>query len=141
MTASEYYSTERGSLTPNDNLYASTWAGKVALIYPSDYGFATNGGDSGRDTCLSYKLGVWDKYSDCYGNDYLFDSTYYRWFLMPNTSSKYALAYSTYSSGVVANGPYVYNEILVYPALYLKQNIQILDGDGSQNNPWVIGFE
>ena len=50
--------------------------GKVALMYPSDYGYATSGGDTvNRSTCLSGPLDNWDNsgMEECYENSWLYN--------------------------------------------------------------------
>ena len=41
-TAKDFYVIERGTSVYEGN--ASKWIGKVGLMYPSDYGYATSGG-------------------------------------------------------------------------------------------------
>ena len=44
-------------------------------MYPSDYGYATSGGStSNRTSCLNSELYNWDSASDCYNNDWLYNS-------------------------------------------------------------------
>ena len=43
LTSSDYYGVERGSYVYNAK--PTSWTGVVALMYPSDYGYATSGGD------------------------------------------------------------------------------------------------
>ena len=83
-TASQFYSAERSTTTYSG--HATTWTGKVGLMYPSDYGYATAGGSTtSRASCLAKELYSWDSssYSDCKNNDYLFDSGYWQWTITP----------------------------------------------------------
>ena len=56
ITAQQIYKYERGTIAYSTN--PITWNGKVALMYSSDYGFATNGSNSGKDRseCLKTNL-------------------------------------------------------------------------------------
>ena len=50
-----WYSYERGTTVYGEN--STTWTGKIALMYPSDYGYATSGSSEvNRATCLAESL-------------------------------------------------------------------------------------
>ena len=73
--ASHFYKYERGTTVYSGR--STNWTGKVGLIYPSDYGYATSGNSSTtRATCLAKELYNWDGASACYQNDWLFKSSY-----------------------------------------------------------------
>jgi hypothetical protein len=106
-------------------------------MYPSDYGYATSGGDTGRETCLSYKLGSWNGYNDCYGNDFLYLGSN-EWTLMPY-SSYFDSAFYVNGSGY--DGYYnVTGTFAVRPVGYLKSNAKILSGSGTNDEPWIISL-
>jgi hypothetical protein len=141
--ASTFFAYERNTAVYSGR--PTEWTGKLALMYPSDYGYATSGGDTtDRATCLTYKLGYsssdstyWNKQSDCYGNDYLLDSSNSTWTLLPDSSrSDYAFLVS---SGGYVSGAYVSYSYAVRPVGYLKSNTQILSGEGTSDNPWIVG--
>ena len=82
--ASHFYKYERGTTVYSGR--STNWTGKVGLIYPSDYGYATSGNSSTtRATCLAKELYNWDGASACYQNDWLFKSSY-MWSLSPYSS-------------------------------------------------------
>ena len=63
--ASHWYKYERGTTVYSGR--STNWIGKVGLIYPSDYGYATSGNSSTtRATCLAKGLYHWNKASACY---------------------------------------------------------------------------
>ena len=70
LTTYTLYERERGNEVYTGR--PTTWTGSIGLMYPSDYGYATSGGGTGREMCLSYNLSSWSNYSDCYNNDWLF---------------------------------------------------------------------
>ena len=137
--ASHWYGYERGTTVYSGR--PTTWTGKIAIMYPSDYGYATAGGTTtNRESCLAKELYNWDgsDVSDCKNNDYLYKSSYYQWTLAP---------YSSYSSGAF----YVYTEgdvnylnnvnytYGVRPAAYLKSSISLSSvGDGSSTSPYQL---
>ena len=134
VTAKMFYERERGT-----NVYGSnptTWTGKIALIYPSDYGYATSGGSTtNREACLNKELYNWNSVSDCYNNDYIFDSSTGQWTLAHNSSS-YNNAFYVYNNGNAFN--YVANYVFgVRPVLYLESSALITQGDGSEASPFV----
>ena len=136
--ASHWYGYERGTTVYSG--HATTWTGKVGLMYPSDYGYATAGGTTtNRAACLAKELYNWDGsgVSDCKNNDYLYKSSYSQWTLVPNSSD---------SNGVfdVGTGGYVsYNSaphsFSVRPVAFLKSNISITDvGLGTAESPFQL---
>ena len=119
----------------------TTWNGKIGLIYPSDYGYATSGGStSTRTSCLNKELYNWDSssYSDCKNNDWLLDSIDWQWTISP-------LAFSPGSYGVF--GIYAVGSVdgrdaryagLVRPSVYLISKTSILGGEGTETNPYIL---
>ena len=147
----------------NDNVQrTATWTGKVGLIYATSGGRETN-----RATCLELSFNEWFhthnyymEHEDCALNSWLAGrsdaNTNYPWLghaptsmLTPFYSSASSIASlksggtieSTYASDIQAvdieNGEKA--SIYVRPTVYLKSNVKILSGDGSWNNPFILG--
>ncbi len=115
----------------------TTWTGKVGLMYPSDYGYATSGGSTtDRATCLNKYLFNWSSssVSDCKNNDWLFLT---QWTLTPNADSSDAFFVFFAMHGYI-NGSYAANSIGVHPVVYLLSNAGIQSGDGSMGNPFIL---
>ena len=133
LTASEFYYYEREAPAYGDN--PTEWIGKVALMYPSDYGYATSGGTSSqRKTCLSTYN--WSNY--CYNNDWIFNSSN-QWTLnpiYPTTMIVLTLNSSGELSTINANSM-GYN---VRPVVYLKSSILISSGNGSNSSPYTLSL-
>ena len=126
------------------------WFGKIGLMYPSDFGYATNGGTTyDRNVCLGYQMSGWSSGSyqtDCALNSYLLfhniTST------APGTSGTAQWTLSPSSSGAnavfrVDNGGYVgvsaaSGNIAVRPVLYLKAETIFTGGTGKWNDPYTI---
>src|SRR5699024_7966684 len=88
--ASHWYEYERGTTVYSGR--STEWTGKIALMYPSDYGYATSGGTTtNRESCLAKELYNWSSssYSDCKNNDYLYNSRSIQWTLTPFSSVSY----------------------------------------------------
>ena len=158
-TSNHWYSYERGE----EKVYSSrkeNWTGRVGLIYPSDYGFATSGGSStNRTTCLATELYNWNNNSDCYNNNWLFNSSKTQWTISPyigvdvyymsiNKNPDISpipfddgtVSYGVFtlnSQGNVSNGA-VYSYYGVRPVVYLRADILYQSGDGSRSNPFVF---
>ncbi len=132
--ASHWYNYERGTTVYSGN--PTTWVGKIALMYPSDYGYATSGGTTtNRASCLAKELYNWDGYSDCKNNDYLYDSSNYQWTLTSITGNSY-FVFCVSSTGYV-NGRATASDSS-RPVLYLSSNVTIVGGDGTSSSPYQL---
>ena len=136
---SMFYNAERGTTVSSS--HATKWTGKVGLMYPSDYGYATAGGTTtNRTTCMTKKLYSWSGsgVSDCKNNDYLYKSSYNQWTLTSDSSDSFAACFVG-STGYV-NLSYTsttYSTYAVRPAAYLKSDILLSGvGDGSSTSPY-----
>ena len=118
----------------------TTWNGKIGLMYPSDYGYATSGGTSmNRTNCLAKELYNWNEASDCHNNDWLYNSSNWQWTLSPYAHSSLANAvFDVGFYGYVAN-PGASLAGLISPTVYLKSSTTILGGEGTLENPYEIG--
>ena len=137
---SKWYDYERSTTVFNNR--SIEWTGKIGLIYPSDYGFATNGGiTTNRQICLTTSFINWldEGYKYCYGNDWLFYNGASQWSLTPDTSTGYGI-FRLYST--VGNLFYGVSDKrnVVRPSLYFKSNIKIISGDGSETNPYQLSM-
>ena len=150
IITSKFYELERSSNTGkicssgnycNDTVErTTTWTGKVGLMYPSDYGYATSGGSTtDRATCLNKELYNWDNssVSDCKNNDWLLKNSW-QWTISPSANSSYAyLAFYVRSDGHV-NNYYASIDHAVLPVVYLTSNVGVQSGDGSLGNPFIL---
>ena len=104
----------------------TTWAGKVGLIYPSDYGYASTSGTNIRNSSVGTTnwLETGSKY----------------WTISPGASSSIAFHAWCVVPGFVGNGT-AYFDRGVRPAIYLKSNISITDGDGTSTNPYILSVD
>ena len=149
--ASHFYSYERssnnGKICPsgtycNDTVTrTTTWNGKIGLMYPSDYGYATSGGStSNRTSCLNKELVHWDSYSDCKNNDWIYNSSNWQWTISPYAYSSNAnRVFAVRSTGGVDGDRSASYAGLVRPSVYLISSTAILGGEGTPENPYEIG--
>ncbi len=152
ILASKFYEFERSTNTGkictngdygdccNDTVARkTTWTGKVGLMYPSDYGYATSGGSTtDRATCLDVSLYDFGNNEECFNNNWLF-KTKLSWTMTPlaNPNTAYVSYMIKYDSIYHA---VVYNMFNIYPAAYLKPSVKILSGTGSESDPFVLGL-
>ena len=156
IVTSKFYELERSSNTGkictsgdwcNDTVTrTTTWSGKIGLMYPSDYGYATSGGSAyNRTRCLNKELFYWDgsSYSDCKNNDWLLDSSKWQWTISPGVesadSSDAYYVFNVGSDGMVNRESSAYDAGLVRPSVYLLSKTAILGGEGTLENPYEIG--
>ena len=151
ITTNQFYEKERGTSTGSSNAYPTEWSKEtdknqkyngVGLIYPSDYGYATNGGNLGREVCLNKFLYEWDNVtenyrSECSGNDWLKPSNGYIWNLSPN-SSYYLYGFAMHSNGCI-HSPHCSTACEVLPTIYLNKTVTITSGNGSLEEPYNLG--
>ncbi len=134
LKGEDYYNFERGTTVYSGR--STSWNGKTALMYPSDYSY-------------TYALGVDNTcYTDGYDCDgssgktngwiYNTNSDSYQWLLSPNSDNSY-YAFSLSDSGYVYGDDYrVTYSRGVRPSLYLVSNIKIDSGDGSEQSPYRL---
>ena len=135
--ASHWYGYERGTTVYTGR--PTTWTGKIGLMYPSDYGYATSGGTTkDRNACLAKELVNWDysPFSDCKGNDYLLDTNKVQWTLAPSSDINFYV-FHMYTDGGVDYYDDNYADA-VRPALFLKSNILVDKGTGTSTDPYQL---
>ena len=143
FNASAFYSYERGSevwgsvsgqvcadeACPRE----ASWTGKVALMYPSDYGFAV--GNNNRNACLETSLNTYNN-NNCHTDNWLYNGTS-KWLLTPGSNyDRYAFAVD--KSGYIDTRSTYYNNRDVLPVVYLKSNVSITSGTGSLEKPYEL---
>ena len=133
--ASHFYGYERGTTVYSE--HSISWTGKVGLIYPSDYGYATSGDSTtSRTTCLAKEMFIWSNssYSDCKNNDWLFKSDY-MWTIFPLSSYSDPVFYVNKGGAVSINFPGFYG---AWPVVHLKSTIKVTSGTGSSTDPFIL---
>ena len=117
-------------VTPTRTL---TWTGKVAIPYPSDYGYAA-------DLSLCQKQLSYYNDATCTANNWMkniLGTSSSGWLLTP--SSGYAeRAWDVYSSGYVYNSSIACNASRVAPVLSLTSELDIGSGSGTSSSPYQL---
>ncbi len=129
-TTEAFYGYERGTTVYSGRPTSTT--GYIGLMYPSDYGYSVLSSSCTRTT----NLGSYNS-AKCAGQSWLYGKGY-EWTLTPNSS---------YSSNVFNLHYYGYlyyfsarNGYGSRPVLYLDASVYKIDGDGSLNNPYIVGM-
>ena len=129
-TTSAFYGYERGTTVYSGRPTSTT--GYIGLMYPSDYGYSVLSSSCARTT----NLGSYNS-ANCAGQSWLYGKGY-EWTLTPYSSysdSVFILRYNGYVHGSTA-----INGCGSRPVLYLDASVYKIDGDGSLNNPYIVGM-
>ncbi len=133
----DFYMDERGTTVYSGN--STTWTGKVGLMYPSDYGYATSGGSTtDRSACLNQNLYYW-RNNSCTSNNWLKNSSHMWTITSYYKSGTYV--YNINSSGFMDSNRAVSvsNSWGYRPVIYLKSSIEIeSENDGSSTSPFIL---
>ena len=138
VTPSMFYTRERGTTVYSGR--STNWTGKVGLMYPSDYGYATSGGSSkNRASCMGKELYNWDdsSYSDCKNNDWLYNSSQSQWTMSPR-ADYFNMVFLVNTAG----GVYDFNAYITSagrPVVHLKSTIKVISGSGTTSSPYILG--
>ena len=123
------FTQERSTNTWSGN--SQTWDGKIGLIYPSDYMYASSGcyNDS---TVTGNNYGL-DK---CTTTNWLIYSTIY-WTISPHTYTAATARTVVYTGAANASfvNEYSYD---IRPSIYLDPNVSYITGTGTINDPFII---
>ena len=125
---------------------ATTWTGKVALIYSSDYGYAAEisnaiGSLGLRKHCTKMTL---PNYSDtyCTSNNWLYpilSSGKSNARIMGHSTKEVYFAWYVTGNGSVGTEIVSWYEYNIVPTLYLNTSVSInTTGNGSSSNPYQI---
>ena len=137
--ASHWYGYERGT-----DVYSGRptyWVGKIGLMYPSDYGYATSGGiTTNRESCLAKELYGWlnSGYSDCKNYDYLYNSSFSQQ-TITHYSKYHGNVFNVSDDGPISLYPVYNSNFSASPVLYLLSTVEITGGEGTLENPYTLG--
>ena len=128
----QIYNFERGTNVWSDGRPTS-WLGKVALPYPSDYGYAA-------DLALCNKTLNNYASSTCNNNNWMSSVNNTAWLLTPNSGDPFDIWYirDGVEPGFSDTGGGLNISFNVNPTLYLSSNIAIESGSGTEGDPYRI---
>ncbi len=132
----QIYEYERGT-TVYTGRPTTPWTGKIALAYPSDYGYAAD-----LNQCKDKTLYDYDNRT-CTSNNWMKaiitnNGSNTGWLLTPYSGGSYS-AWRVYSGGYVRNGNYACSANGAVPVLSLSSELGIESGgDGSSSKPYKL---
>ena len=133
LYSNDVYKYERGTTVYSGR--PLSWNGKIALMYPSDYGYATDFSKC-TSSLNSYKS------STCYGKDWLHISSTIQFFLTHYTGVYYGVKGVGYDGSISHNGYYTtYYAGGVRPVLFLNSELAIESGIGSSSDPYKLDIQ
>ena len=143
-TASDVYNQERGSVvcaeTVTSNTHENscnvwygnqaTWTGKIGLIYPSDYAYASSSENWTKD------VETYETNGGSFNNWMLNTDSYANWFLSSASIDPGYIAIWNLS-GILDYFSADFDGAL-RPSLNLKSHAIVISGDGSYSNPYKL---
>ena len=129
-TAEAFYGYERGTTVYSGRPTSTT--GYIGLMYLSDYGYSVLSSSCTRTT----NLGSYNS-AKCAGQSWLYGKGY-EWTLTPRSSDSFDV-FGLNNSGTLTRNQ-AYNGYGSRPVLYLDASVYKIDGDGSLNNPYIVGL-
>ena len=126
------YDKERVSGTLFDNTQSTTWTGKIAVPYSSDYGYAVD---------LSKCKKQLNSYDDeiCTTNNWMKSIMTLNWLLTPCSDNGNS-AWVVDLNGDVGAGMCAANPIGITPVLYLNSKLTIKSGTGTSSSPYQLSL-
>ena len=129
-TAEAFYRYERGTTVYSGRPTSTTEY--IGLMYLSDYGYSVLSSSCARTT----NLGSYNS-ANCAGQSWLYGKGY-EWTLTPYSSYSDDVFYlNVYGTLYISYADYGYGS---RPVLYLDASVYKIDGDGSLNNPYIVGM-
>ena len=129
-TTGAFYDYERGDAVYSGRPTSTT--GYIGLMYPSDYGYSVLSSSCARTT----NLGSYNN-ATCAGQSWLYGQGY-EWTITPLSSRSnlvFIVGYDGYLSSSSAYFGYA-----ARPVLYLDSSVYVIDGTGTQSDPYIIGM-
>ena len=137
-----FYQDERGTKTGknctssdncNDNIIRTTeWTGYIGLPYVTDWAYA-----SGESICETNMIKEDNREYICNRNNWMPKGLWF-WTLSPGLNNKDSnIVWGLFSYANVTDRFANYNTAF-FPAIYLKSNVLIDSGNGSESNPYIL---
>lgn len=128
----QIYKSEIGTNTYSEN--QANWIGKIALMYLSDYSYATDFTKCNQ-TLVNYNSST-NSYG-CRSNDWLYNAGSNEW-LLTTDSNNPTFGWYMYSYDFFIGINLVNTKAKIRPTLYLNSETTIESGDGSDSSPFRI---
>ena len=135
ITASESYAEERASTTKQFTdegitvTRTTNWTGKVGLMYPSDYGYASSGCRNGEQLLVNYEN------ETCTSTNWLYNSDD-QWLLSPYSGRRNRVRYVNSNGYVHISSAGSTNSTRL--VIYLSSSVKITGGNGTLSSPYDL---
>ena len=127
------YGKERGTSVYNG--HSTSWNGKIALPYPSDFGYSAD-----FSTCTTH-IGDYDNCTSSVWMLTLMGTTANSLFLTPFSDDSSSI-WGIMPPGYATSDDFAaYGNENIFPTLYLKSDIGIGSGDGSSSSPYTLSVD
>ncbi len=127
--SNQIYGYERGTTVYTGR--PTSWTGKIALPYPSDYGYAADLG-----SCTQNLYGYND--STCTSVNWMKTIFTSNTWLLTSGSDDSDSVWTVNSSGKVDTGISAYSKIDIFPVLYLSSKLYVESGTGTSSDPYKL---
>ena len=129
----EAYIAERENVTSNGN--SQYWDGMVGLMYLSDIGYV-----SGENCANNISLNTYD--DDCFNKNWIYERKYGTFTITPIAASDIVWKndYNIYmiQDGRITDVEPAETVLSVFPVFYLKSNVVITSGTGTEQDPYLV---
>ena len=129
-TSEAFYGYERGTTVYSGRPTSTT--GYIGLMYPSDYGYSVLASSCARTT----NLGSYSN-STCAGQSWMYGQGY-EWTITPRSSDNNYVFTLSYGDRLILSEAHM--GYAARPVLYLNSNVYVIDGTGTQSDPYIIGM-
>ena len=110
-----------------------TWVGKVGLMNPYEYLYASIG-----ENCYDTVASKYETLCGTNDNNWMKQNTY-TWTMTPADWAKWRYVVTMRSNGSL-DDIFTTNSYASYPVVYLKPSVTITDGTGTNNDPFILSF-
>ncbi|MBR1413435.1 MAG: hypothetical protein IJ574_02045 [Bacilli bacterium] len=132
MLPPEWYVAERNTSYVYEGNPGS-WTGNIALMYPSDYGYASTGVVY-ETACVERDIAHWSQ--ECRDEDWLGNADHSQWTITPSRIDGTAAAFIYDDSNLSSKTAYYSWNIR--PVLYLDSEVKIDGGEGTSLKPYTL---
>ena len=136
LYADDYYVMERTGSGFENN--PTKWTGKVGLMYPSDYAYASDLSQCKNTGMYYFNIDNWEEVPECTNTNWLFVNRGIQWLISNNFSAPVLVWYINEFGFVEVSSETGMAHNMVYPVVVLKSNVKIVGGDGSSGDAYKL---
>ena len=136
LTKEQFYLEERNEANTSNNHSFTSTTTKIGLIYPSDFGYASYDEIEENENYYCPKDLLLSEYrtEKCFNNNWLAESSNYT--ISKRKTGGYIYMLINYKIDYVNSD----NSYGAKPTLYLKKDVKIVGGDGTESKPYQLSY-